>query len=452
MYPRLRSLGLALAAGAAMFAVHLPALAATRVVVVPFHAPASASWQFMGESAADAITQALAQLPDVEILEWGALASHTTPPLRTDDEGAIWVRARQAGIQMVISGALRLQGDQLQLSGKFTRLPEGTVQHAASHTGHQRELFALQERFTRDFLAFNGITPTRGQSQRIHVHLDASQVPVAVAHYHQGREALRTGGVAQYEAAIRAFDQALSAAGTYTLALAAKAEALARLSFVRSHTGRSWAAMAENARQLAEVAVKQQPDLSEAQRALAMSQLVLGEPAAASIDRALALTPNDPEALTLQWMSAQAQSQQPLVKALKINPWLALAYDGLGLEQLRAGKINEALETFRKAAKANPGDALAHLYLGLALKRTWQLREATVEFQTAIRLDPLAPMAHYELGRALEAQGLVEEAFEAYRAALNADPLMAEARAAMLILRRRQEHGNRRPDPFGNRT
>jgi tetratricopeptide (TPR) repeat protein len=411
------------------------------VLVVPFAAPAEATWQDLGAAAAHAITEALVQLPDVEVLAWAALASHAGKPLSLGDEGAILTQARQAGIQMVITGSLRLQGDQVQLSGKFIRLPEGTVSGATSLTGQRREIFDLQERFTRAFLKASAITPTPQQSQRIHAHLDATRDLTAATHYHRGREASQRGGVANYQEAIRAFDLALAADAGYTLALAAKAEAMARLSFVESQTGRAWAADAQRARQLAETAVRQQPELSEAHRALAMSQLVLGEPASASIERALALTPNDPEALTVQWMISHDQSHRSLVKALKINPWLALAHDGLGLEQLRAGKISEAIDTFRKAARANPSDATAHLYLGLALQRTWQLREAMTELRTAIQLDPLAPLAHYHLGRVLQAQGLDEEAFQAYRAALQVAPDMEEARQAMNTLRRRQDHG-----------
>jgi len=106
----------------------------------------------------------------------------------------------------------------------------------------------------------------------------------------------------------------------------------------------------------------------------------------------------------------------------------------LGLEYLKAGKINEAIEHLERATARFPEDYQGFNYLGVAYAREGLYNRAVGAFQAALRIRPNIPSIHYNLGVAYQADGLPEMAREAFQKALRLDPSYHKAAEALKVL------------------
>src|SRR5437867_559634 len=110
-------------------------------------------------------------------------------------------------------------------------------------------------------------------------------------------------------------------------------------------------------------------------------------------DAALALEPDQPEAIAMKsaalWQANRLQEAEPcLVKLAQLHPkdsgiWVNLAYI-----RRRTQSLDAAVETLQRAFDANPRDALAHF--NMACYRAVQNRpdEAVELLKNALHLDP----------------------------------------------------------------
>ena len=91
----------------------------------------------------------------------------------------------------------------------------------------------------------------------------------------------------------------------------------------------------------------------------------------------------------------------------------------LGVEALRAGRIQEALKEFDEALAGDEAFADAHLGRGLVLEYGYsRLDEAEKEYRRAIELRPAYSDAHNNLGQLLAKRGRLPEAIAEFDAAL----------------------------------
>ena len=94
----------------------------------------------------------------------------------------------------------------------------------------------------------------------------------------------------------------------------------------------------------------------------------------------------------------------------------------LGTGQLRAGRYDDALATFRAVAKREPDLALASANIGVALAAMERDREAIELLNRAVELDPDVADTHYNLAAAYARVGQTEAAQRYYREALRLRP------------------------------
>jgi protein O-mannosyl-transferase len=109
------------------------------------------------------------------------------------------------------------------------------------------------------------------------------------------------------------------------------------------------------------------------------------------------------------------------------NPGSWMAYNNLGTELLKAGKVNGAIAQFRRALQIQPDYAVAHNNLGNALLRLGQTADSYTHLQKALELDPNNAEAHNNLGNTLVQMGRVNEAATHYGKAVEIDPSYAQA-------------------------
>ena len=106
----------------------------------------------------------------------------------------------------------------------------------------------------------------------------------------------------------------------------------------------------------------------------------------------------------------------------------------LGLEALKSGKIDEAIQYLEQAATATPDDPKALDLLGVAYAEKGLYSRAVGAFEAAIKLHPMSASLHYNLAQAYRADGVYEKAKEHYQQALKIDPLYLKAESAMKLI------------------
>lgn len=109
-----------------------------------------------------------------------------------------------------------------------------------------------------------------------------------------------------------------------------------------------------------------------------------------------------------------------------------------GLRLLKAGQVDDAIETLKRAARADPEDARTHCYLGAAYNQKHDKLHAIAEFEECLRLEE-TPKAYYNLGRIYESVHRVDEAVRQYRMAVELDPDYSPATQALQKLHSRFE-------------
>ncbi|MEX2127404.1 MAG: tetratricopeptide repeat protein [Xanthobacteraceae bacterium] len=139
------------------------------------------------------------------------------------------------------------------------------------------------------------------------------------------------------------------------------------------------------------------------------------EQAASSINRALSLKPDLPDAdfhlgIIFHAMGRHEEAARHLTKAIAAKPDDADARSTLGTVLRELGRDEEAIEQCRKAIALKPDLAGAYVNLGNALFAINLPLEAIQQYHHALRIDSLLPEAHVCLSTALIALDRFEEA------------------------------------------
>ncbi len=155
------------------------------------------------------------------------------------------------------------------------------------------------------------------------------------------------------------------------------------------------------------------------------SRISLGDYAGAeeSLQRALQLAPDDPQAVSLLGWAQMLQEKyddalMQFQKVLMREPGNALARINLGYICLKKRIFGEAIEHLSRAIRLNSdrkATLYANFYLGLVYLERDMFEDAQTFFQKAIVLGPNLLEAYFELGRAYWFNGQREDALRTWR-------------------------------------
>jgi tetratricopeptide (TPR) repeat protein len=154
--------------------------------------------------------------------------------------------------------------------------------------------------------------------------------------------------------------------------------------------------------------------------------------ARAELQRALALSPNDPK---IRFELAAVDSRQGhyqeavtgLRKAIASNPDAADFQNGLGINLAAAGSANLAESAYRDALRIDPWHAAAHANLARLLAEKGDREQAIYHFEKTNRLQPGNAPNLYEHALTLVQLNRFEASQTQAEAAVSADPNLAEA-------------------------
>jgi protein O-GlcNAc transferase len=149
-------------------------------------------------------------------------------------------------------------------------------------------------------------------------------------------------------------------------------------------------------------------------------------------DQALAIQPEDPEALnhrglTLKNLGRLEASLASYDRALAIDPAYADALNNRGNTLQRLGRFAEALASYDRALAQRPDDADALNHRGNVLQRLQRLDEALASYDRALAIRPDFAAGWNNRGNILQLAGRFDEAFLSYDRALEIRPDYAEA-------------------------
>ncbi|MDB4885286.1 MAG: hypothetical protein JWN79_724 [Gemmatimonadetes bacterium] len=155
------------------------------------------------------------------------------------------------------------------------------------------------------------------------------------------------------------------------------------------------------------------------------SRISLGDYAGAedSLQKALRLAPNDPQAESLLGWALMLQEKyddalMQFQKVLMREPGNALARINVGYICLKKRIFGEAIEHLSRAIRLDSdrkATLYAHFYLGLVYLERDMFEDAQTFFQKTLRLGPNLIEAYYELGRAYWFNGQRDEAQQTWR-------------------------------------
>jgi len=129
--------------------------------------------------------------------------------------------------------------------------------------------------------------------------------------------------------------------------------------------------------------------------ALALHEAGRNEAALASMERALAIAPDDgryhlARGVILHAMQRYDEAQHSFEQAVRLAPRLAEAHASLGRLQARAGEFDRALKHYKQAIALDPACALAHWNLALVYLRRGDYKQGWPEYEWRWKTDSLA--------------------------------------------------------------
>jgi len=154
--------------------------------------------------------------------------------------------------------------------------------------------------------------------------------------------------------------------------------------------------------------------------------------AVACLDRAIALSPNDPELYNLRG-TAYSKLDDPERAAAdwqrmtELQPQQAAPLMNLGVDHLRHGQLDRAVETLERALALDGNDPMIHSNLAAALERRGDLDRAIAHYDHAIAIRPSYPNALSNRGYAHFRRGDHARAVADCERALALQPTFANA-------------------------
>jgi tetratricopeptide (TPR) repeat protein len=133
-------------------------------------------------------------------------------------------------------------------------------------------------------------------------------------------------------------------------------------------------------------------------------------------------------------MGQRGPAELQLRAAIAISPADYRPHNRLGQILFDTGRPEEAEEQFRASIQSRP-NALAYDFLGMFNIRRRALKEAARDFSSALGLEPSDSYAHFGLGDIYMFAGRKTEALRHYEAGLREDPTNPQALAAVQNLR-----------------
>lgn len=329
--------------------------------------------RFLGTGIADAM---ITRLSNVDVVR----VRPTTSILRyANRENDLQSVGRELGADYLVSGTLQPAGDRLRATAQLVRMEDGTAIWGQNFDVPRGELLTLEDNIA-DRVAV-ALQPRLTADQRARLARRFTSNPAAFEHYLHGRASMLLLTRSGTEDAVREFESAIALDPSYALARAGLASSAAqmRIRFAPKSDIAKWAALA---REQAEEAAREAPDLGETHEALAAVyrydefdwEKVIEES-----DKAIAINPDlelphDYRAAAAMHFGLLPVAEREARKAMEINPQRPVeALRILGACAMFEGRFADSLTLLREVAVRTD---IADYYYGLVFFYTGNVADA----------------------------------------------------------------------------
>jgi len=357
------------------------------IAVLPFQLQGEdASREYLADGLTQDLISSLGRFPALTVMSWNAVAAYKGEVVRP---GEI---ARLLAVRYQVEGSVRYAGDQVRVSAQMVD-SQGRVLWSARFEETPADVFALQDRITREIAGALAIQVTEFEQRRV-----ASKPTESFDAYDyllRARPALQRptrGGIVEARELIR---RAIALDPKY----AAAHSALGETFHVAISMG--WAESPDEYWKRVEThageALKLDASDLRARILMARSYLAYNRhlEAQSQIDRAIAINPNDADALAgrgniLMWRGLTDSAIEALELALRIDPELN-DFDrfALTLAYYLKRRYNEAIEQAELNLRRNPAARFNEAVLAAAYAQVGRGADAARVSEGVRQTDPM---------------------------------------------------------------
>ena len=311
---------------------------------------------YFGDGIAETLISNLSSVPGLDVAARTSAFSFRGKNVDAREIG------RQLGVATVLEGSVQRAGDRLRISAQLVKASTGTNLWSQTFDRNAADIFAVQDEVARAV-----VTALKGRLLAGETRLATSEPThdrEAYDLYLQGRFFWNKRAVPDLEKAIGLFEQALQRDSSFALAEAGLADAYIALAF---YSNAATLPTLAKARSAAERALALNPNLGEAQSALAyLTFLEWKLPAAdAAFQRAIALNPG--YATAHKWYAdllltdgRPAESMRELLRAKELDPLAAINMANIGnWYWMQQANGDSALIWMDRALTLDPNNPLA---------------------------------------------------------------------------------------------
>ncbi len=371
-----------------------PAVADARpaIAVLPFqHQGDDASREYLADGLTQDLINSLGRFPALTVMSWNAVAAYK----EAVRPGEI---ARLLAVRYQVEGSVRYAGDQMRVSAQLVD-SQGRVLWSARYDETPADVFALQDRITREIAGALAIRVAAFEQQRVATKPTASfDAYDCVLRARPALQRPTRTGVVEARALLR---RAIELDPDYAAAHSALGESFhVAISMgwaespdeywkrVETHAGEALRLDASDVRAL----------ILMARSHIAYNRYLEAQ---TQIDRAIAINPNDADALAgrgniLMWMGRTDMAIEALELALRIDPELN-DFDrfALSLAYYLKKRYTEAIEQSELNLRRNPNARFNEAVLAAAYAQTGRTADATRVGERIRRTDPMFDGATY---------------------------------------------------------
>jgi TolB-like protein/DNA-binding winged helix-turn-helix (wHTH) protein/lipopolysaccharide biosynthesis regulator YciM len=396
-----------------------PTVAATSqsIAVVPFEnlSPDPQNSFFADGFTEDLINQ-LSKIGHLRVMSRAAVA-------RYRDDPAISQVEKDLGVDMILKGSIRREGDRVRISTQLIEAKTGRHLWGETYDRELAGVFRIQSEVARSVAAALNVRLSATEQGQIQKQPTANLT--AYDYYLKGREYYRRYRNHDNENAIELFEKALELDPDLALAHAGLADCYAQKNYQFGFP----AVWTDRALEASRKALSTDPDLAEAHKAFGFVHAIRGQlrEALKAYYRAVELNPNYSAPITniaviLEQQGKFVEALQWTTRALSLDPAESIAYFNVGDVYRDLHDLDRAEAWFKKALSLNPDYEPAHL----AMSRLYIVRknypEALEESRKVLSLDSTSVRGLSAAGHVYLASGDIQKAGEYYRRALAGGP------------------------------
>lgn len=386
----------------------VPIISERTVAVLPFvNMSSDKEQEYFSDGLSEELLNLLSKVPDLRV------AARTSSFYFKGKEAKLPDIARELQVAHLLEGSVRKSGNRIRITAQLIRASDGYHRWSETYDRSLDDIFAVQEEIAAAVVSELKAT-LLGAPPKLH-----KTTPEAYALYLQAKQLDRLWS-GRIEESIALYQQALAIDPGY-------APAWLWLSEKFGCTGMPGSGPAEQSPKLGREAVGKalaiDPDYAAAHAALGWVALHCDQDLAASarhLEHALALDPVDPVALSIglqlnEALGRQDKSVELMEYLVSRDPMEPYNHDTLGGAYLDAGRLDDALGSYRALSKLTPDALGLHASIADVLLLKGQYEAALAEYRNEpSEPDRLAGLAcaHYALGQEHASDAALDELIE----------------------------------------